>query len=660
MKFYQVVLTFLIVFGTSNLVLGNHAIYSRSEINVINKTVKYIDDGQIDAAKSEAQKLRDPVILKAIDWLCFLGSKEVNFEKAVENFNKFKNWPRIEELKRSVENSINEKTDINLAFKWFSVHKPSTDKAALKYLNLIARTCNKNNCRMEERVKNLWLSVSFCADKQEIFLKSYGSYLNSSDYRAKLEKLMWEKKYDRAASLIKYVGPEYQKLYNARFALIAGNGKIENIIAHVPMQLRKNNGLLHDILVAYEKSKDEENLYRLISRVQESEAHLEVWWPFKNRHIRSLIEKKQYNIAYSLTSNHKMRDHQLFAETEWLAGWIALRYLHKPLIARSHFNRMFNVSKMPISMAKATYWIARTYEAEGNTEHAKMWYEKAAQRITTFYGQLAAQKIAKVTHFSPKSGIKITAQDVNNYRNNIFARLAIFFMNYREGYLAKDFIIKALNDSKSNGERYLIIASGVSNNRMDLSVMAAKEASAKKLIIPEFLYPLKKINNTSLIPSAFIYGLIRQESLFHVAAQSPVGALGLMQIMPKTGESLAKALGIRFNVKKLHLDSEYNTKFGIHYLTTLAKMFDGSYILSAAAYNAGPKNALKWINRFGDPRKMTKVDDVVDWLESITFPETRNYVQRILESMQIYRHILNFKSDVLIVNTARDILYTSS
>ncbi len=660
MKLSKIFFLLLISFGIRNVVLADPAIYNRKDTHIINNTIKYINEENIDAAKNEAQKLNDPLILKAIDWLFFMSSKDTNFQKAIENYNKFQSWPRQRELKKSVENSINENVNVQLALKWFSVHKPSSDKAALQYLSLTAKTCSKDNCRIQERVKNLWLDINFNASNQAIFLKNYGHYLNNNDYKAKIEKLMWEKKYDSAENLIKYVSLEYKKLFNARLALISGSKRIETIINQVPIQLRKNNGLLHDTLVAYEKSKEDDKLYKLINRVQESDTHLEVWWPFKNRHIRSLIQKKQYNLAYALTSNHKMRDHHLFAETEWLSGWIALRYMHKPLIARLHFEKMLNVSKRPVSIAKATYWIGRTYEAEGKKDLARIWYEKSSQRITTFYGQLAAQKIAKISHFSPRSGIKVTAQDVNYFRNNKFARLAMFFMHYKDGYLARDFIIKALHESKSNGERYLIIASGVSHKRIDLSVIAAKEASANKLMVPEYLYPLKKINNNSSIPNAFIYALIRQESLFHIAAQSPVGALGLMQIMPRTGESLAKALGIRFNVEKLHLDSEYNTKFGIYYLTNLAKKFDGSYILSAAAYNAGPTNAMRWIDRFGDPRKMQKVDDVVDWIESITFPETRNYVQRILESMQIYRHILNFKSDALIINTSRDILYTSS
>jgi soluble lytic murein transglycosylase len=110
-----------------------------------------------------------------------------------------------------------------------------------------------------------------------------------------------------------------------------------------------------------------------------------------------------------------------------------------------------------------------------------------------------------------------------------------------------------------------------------------------------------------------------------------------MQLMPKTAKEIAKKLKIDFSIRQLEENHMLNIRLGAGYLARLIQKFDGNYVLALAAYNAGPLNVQRWINSAGDPRQ-TKID-TIDWIERIPFRETRNYVQRVLENLYVYRRL---------------------
>jgi soluble lytic murein transglycosylase len=108
--------------------------------------------------------------------------------------------------------------------------------------------------------------------------------------------------------------------------------------------------------------------------------------------------------------------------------------------------------------------------------------------------------------------------------------------------------------------------------------------------------------------------------------------------MPATAKSVAKSLGLPHSDHRLLNDPHYNIQIGRTYLGRLIDEFDGSYVLALAAYNAGPARTRQWMRENGDPRRANV--DVIDWIELISFEETRNYVQRVLENLQVYRQVL--------------------
>ena len=137
------------------------------------------------------------------------------------------------------------------------------------------------------------------------------------------------------------------------------------------------------------------------------------------------------------------------------------------------------------------------------------------------------------------------------------------------------------------------------------------------------------------VDPAYALAVIRQESAFDREAASPVGARGLMQLMPATATAVARRLGERVDLAALTVDPSYNMRLGSAYLASVLEQFGGSLPLAAAGYNAGPHRVTDWLAANGDPRAGGV--DLVDWIELIPFTETRNYVQRVMENAEIFR-----------------------
>ena len=174
----------------------------------------------------------------------------------------------------------------------------------------------------------------------------------------------------------------------------------------------------------------------------------------------------------------------------------------------------------------------------------------------------------------------------------------------------------------------------------DVGVRGAKAGLAKGIVATDAAYPLVAypLLREPRVERPLMLALSRQESEMNPGAISHVGARGLMQFMPATASREARSSGLPYRKSWLTDDPGYNMTLGGQHLDTLLTRFNGSYIMTAAAYNAGPTRPTQWIKDYGDPRAGQV--DPVDWVEFIPFSETRNYVQRVLENTQVYRQRL--------------------
>ena len=261
-----------------------------------------------------------------------------------------------------------------------------------------------------------------------------------------------------------------------------------------------------------------------------------------------------------------------------------------------------------------------------------------------FYDQLAAEKVRQQMPEAMKISFALPAQPTDDERAAFAKRTPVraAILLAETGRLASferfSFALDDVMTTANEHQMLFDIAAGYLEMRA--AVRGAKAGLGRGLVAPDAVFPLMPLPTsprTGSAEPALVLALSRQESEFNARAISGADARGLMQMIPRYAQAEAKMVGLPFKSSWLTDDPQYNLRLGRGFLDDLVDDFGGSYILAAAAYNAGPSRARQWINDFGDPRGQV---DPVDWIESIPFAETRNYVQRVLENTQVYRHRL--------------------
>ncbi|PIR31722.1 MAG: hypothetical protein COV36_07260 [Alphaproteobacteria bacterium CG11_big_fil_rev_8_21_14_0_20_44_7] len=364
-------------------------------------------------------------------------------------------------------------------------------------------------------------------------------------------------------------------------------------------------------------------------------------WRRHAERARDLLEAGKYKEAYRAIQNkHRNYEGSTKADALWLSGWINLRFLNKPAQAIEDFKLLHKSVGYPISLSRAQYWIGRSYEQMGKSSEARFWYKEASRFYNTFYGQLGALKIDRNYHIELPEYPSPDFMDAKEFIKDERVKAARLLDEIGEGQYARLFLIKYLGESERSVQDYSLAALlGQQTVNYEWAVLAGKKADQAHVMIPKANYPVLMF--TPPAPEkALVMAIIRQESQLNRYAESSAGARGMMQLMPATAKSVAKEMGMVYSPAKL-FDKDYNMALGSFYLNKRINNVEGSYIMAIAAYNAGIGNVYKWRDRFGDPRTLRDPEQIIDWLESIPFSETRNYVQRVLENTQIYRARLN-------------------
>ena len=345
--------------------------------------------------------------------------------------------------------------------------------------------------------------------------------------------------------------------------------------------------------------------------------------------------KRYAGKAYKLISTHDQTDYLERAKTEWLAGWIALRFLSDHDAAFEHFKKLFNWVRFPISRARAAYWAGRAADAGENHKIATQWYKVASTHNTRFYGQLAASHLSLEDRLNLPQQPKPEQEKIKQFQNSEIMQLIPLLAQIGETKLVKNFLIHVI---RKNTDPYLwpLIANlAYAAKRKDYSIHTARHALRQGILLTNSGYPKLVYKIDPNLDPALANGLVRQESAFFNGAISRAGARGLMQLMPTTAYRMARKIRIRYSKSRLTRDPEYNLRLGQTYLKRLLARYNGSEILALAAYNAGPNAVNRWVRRLGPPGN--SIFNRVDWIESIPFKETRNYVQRVLENKNVYQ-----------------------
>ncbi|MCC7023983.1 MAG: lytic transglycosylase domain-containing protein, partial [Thermomicrobiales bacterium] len=366
-------------------------------------------------------------------------------------------------------------------------------------------------------------------------------------------------------------------------------------------------------------------------------------WSTERREIaRRLIDRRDYRTAYEVVAAHPAETSGEVGEAEWLAGWIALRFLDDPARATQHFQALEAGSTLPQSLSRAAYWLGRAAEESGDALATAALYRRAASYPGTYYGQLGAAA-AGMSTLSIAVPAEADAATVERFRQRELVRAIDVFIELDRLDNLDLFFRSAGAAMDDPAELALLAARAESLGRHQVAVQIAVQANNRGVAVGSLPFPTAGIPELSQALNgelAAVYAIARQETVFNATAVSYADARGVLQLLPGTARDVARSLGLPYEEERLLSDPAYNALLGGTHIARMVGDYRGSYALAFTAYNAGPGRVTDWIERNGDPRG--SVEEAIDWIELIPFDETRNYVQRTLENLQVYRVRLGF------------------
>lgn len=595
-----------------------------------------IDAGHISKACADRTQISHSIARELATWVCLdKGSNPSSFETHVEFASGHLHWPWLTQLRRKTEARLTSQTADEDILAWFDNHAPLTGRGAAAYAGALKRA--GRNAELEALVIKGWVELDFGRVEAKNFHRRYKSLITPEMHLSRLERLLWSRKYASASQQARLVPNDQRRLAEARIKLGRRAAGVDAAIGRVPAHLKEDPGLLYERARWRWRKGRRHGVLELIEQAGAEAPRPDLWWSMRHNVARNALSKGDVEQAYRISSDHGLSSGIGFAQGEWLAGWISLRFLKQPRRGYEHFARLYYGVKSPISQSRGAYWAGEAARTMGNETWSKRWYKIAAGFRTTFYGQLAAHRLGRqislpINPHTPPTEIQRRAFESQDLVSVVKLLGLVDQPRYQDAFLSR----LRLN-AKTPAEYILTAELARQQERLGSALKVAKAAQFNSVTLLEHLYPSIEIGEAEP-ETALTLALIRQESAFDERARSHAGARGLMQLMPATAREVAGTQRKKFDKDRLTSDPEYNLSLGQAYLRQVLQRFNGSYILGLAAYNAGPHRAKRWIREYGDPRDPGI--DPIDWIEQIPFDETRNYVQRILESLSVYRLML--------------------
>ena len=582
-----------------------------------------------------------------LDWAIALsGEDDVPASEIARTAAELSNWPGAKTLRINAEKALwrDDHAPAEVV-RAFSGKEPESPEGAMALAK--AWLAYGEAGRARQLVSRVWRTERLDRKLESDFRANFQTLLTRADHKRRMDMLLYAERVTDAGRVAGLAGAK--ELYAARAAVIRNQGNADRLLAAVPRSDRADAGYRLAV-VEYDRKHDKtDEAAQLLLGAPEDKQSLvdpDSWWNERRIVARDLLDQGKPQLAYRVAASHSSEGSASErVEAEFHAGWIALRFLNDPRTASGHFARIVRISNMPLSLSRGYYWLGRAAEA-GGFAGAKDNYRRAAHYAATFYGQLAAARLGRgpgsIDFPEPTAAERQRFAD----REAVLAirRLEDIGSDWRADILYRDLA----RDLDSPGELALLSVMAERRGDPHLALQVGKIAYWRGIDAPALAFPVGAIPsdaNLSLAGKALAYAIARQESAFNPQARSAVGALGLLQLMPATARSMARKVGVSYSEARLTSDPAYNATLGAHFLGQQIEDFGGSYILTFAAYNAGPRRAKEWIQRFGDPRGKS-LDDVIDWVERIPFDETRNYVQRVMENYEVYKVRLGAGFDI--------------
>jgi len=593
--------------------------------------------------KQQTKRISDPTAKDTLRWLRAWRDNTVDFDELSYVTQSLGNWPRMTAIRAKAERKLWDKNlPANRTTAWFQGVDPVSGEGRLA----LARAYFALG-RDEEALywlKYAWREARLTRDLQRQVYKSYKSRLTPEDHAARADFLIWlgSAHFSKVEGLLSLMPRGQRALAVARMRVARNASGMDAAINAVPASLKTHPGLIFERARWRRRKKTKDYALPVYFQTQTPPATDEGkkrLWTERKIMAYWAIKEGRFDEAYRLCLHHGMTRGVGFADAEFLAGWLALIKLNEPAKAIRHFEALRNGVTYPVSKSRASYWLGRAHKA-ARLPDADIHFSQASEHIQTFYGQLAASELQNSSYIflPPETDGQVYK---TAFEQDSRVRALRLLGEMRSEYYFNTMAFHLDDEVETSAHLTLLSQLSREYGYMKPSVRAAKQASRFGTFLPESGYPKPDVF-LALEPKfdkAFSMALSRQESEFNPAAVSSAKAYGLMQMIHGTARATARKHRVPYSRNRLTSDPEYSAKLGSLHVNDLLKRYDGSYIMTAAAYNAGPHRVTQWIKSYGDPRKGDI--DPVDWIESLPFSETRNYIHRVLENLNIYRARLN-------------------
>ena len=635
--------------STPALAMATSAATSPLDLNALKQAVDLVGKSRSDEAANLENTISDPLARKLVEWLVLRSDDNTaNFARYSAFIAANPSWPSIVTLRRRAEAMLwQEHSDPPTVLAFFKTDPPRTAKGQFALARALLSQGDSGGAH--QAISDAWRGDSFSADLEAQARDMFAGLITSDDDKARMDARLYAEDDDAGLRAAHHLDGTQLAIAKARAAVINKAGNAKALLEAVPAAAQHDAGYIFSRAQWLRRGDKIEEAGRwMISAPHDPAALRDVdqWWIERRLLARKLLDLGNVKIAYEVANGTAVPINENYrADQQFTAGWIALTFLHEPAVALAHFARIAEGVSNPITLARAFYWQGRAAEAAGHEHDARTYYDSAARYPTAYYGQLARARL-DLNEVTLRQ-LPAPAADLHGLE---VAR--VFEMLYAID--ARDVVASMAADlaDKANDPAALTTLAEIAKQHNDAraTLLIGKIALGRGFPLEQYAFPDFGVPDFQPIgPDVeryVVYSIVRQESAFNPKVVSSANAYGLMQVTPAAARDTAKRFNVTFDQRRLANDVAYNAQLGSAELGNDLDFYRGSYILAFVAYNAGRGRARDWIAQYGDPRD-PKVDPI-DWIERIPISETRYYVQRVLENMQVYRARFDNGSRLLI------------
>jgi soluble lytic murein transglycosylase len=622
---------------------------SEADRDALERAIELARKGKAADATQVKNSIADPVAQKLAEWMILRSDGN---GASSERYRAFvaanPSWPSVNFLRRRGESALwDDSRDDATVIAWFAGEHPTTAKGKFMLARALLARGDRNAAL--RHVRDAWRDDPMSKDTEASALEMFGSLLTAADHKARMDYLLFTDDTAGAMRAAQRVGPAYVAIVKARAAVDNKAGNAKALLDAVPADAHSEGSYLYGRIQHLRRADKITEAAQLMMKAPRDPARLgnpDEWWIERRLVARKLLDLGEYASAYAVARDAGLPARDVYkTEQEFTAGWIALRFLNDPQTALQHFSRIGVGSSNPTHLSRAGYWQGRCYEAMGRSHDARAAYQAGAAHSTSYYGQLARAKLGL-----PQIGLRDAPRPARGAGTfEVVRALELLYALDERDLVAT--MLADLGDRLDDIDALAGLGEVTARNNDARSMLVlGKGALNRGYPFDHYAYPVSGIPKYETIgpevERGLVFAIARQESAFNPRAISPAKAMGLMQVTPPAAKTITKRFGGTYDAKRLLSDPAYNAMLGAAELGALVNDYRGSYILTFVGYNAGRGRVRDWIEKYGDPRD-PKVD-AVDWVERIPFSETRNYVQRIMENVQVYRARFGGGSKLLI------------